>query len=945
MANRVITQYSGTNVVSGGHRITIGTPAKVGARLIITISSYNSVTGVSSSGVAWTQDVTLSAFNFVYIYSKISDGTETSLDITGNTDSRVHAVLYEREDCQTRLFATSGQGTNVASISASATVPASATGRVFTALNSPTGSSLSGVTYNQGLASSFTALGTTSSSAFATGAVPAAGARTWTASNVPTNTSATPFAVVGYGTTDAQAPTVPGNLRTTAITGTSVAVAWDASTDNVGVVGYGLYKDGVKQGSDQTALTASLTGLTPGQTYLVEVDAVDAVGNRSAKASLSVSADGTPPTVPGNLRLTAAGLTQVSVAWDASTDNVAVAGYGLYLDGSKQGADAAALGRTLSGLLPGHTYLVEADAVDAAGNRSAKASLPVQTQTDVEPPAAPANLRVTSGGPYTFTVAWDPSSDNVGVAGYGVYVGGQKQGGDQTGTTYTFASLTPAGTYQVAVDAADSSGNRSSLTQLTHVTPADMPPGTPPNLRVTALSYVSWTVEWDTAADDVQVAGYDVAVNGQTASLGTTVRALSRSGLPDDTPYTVRVWAVDHIGQRSTTPAELVVRTLNDFNPTTPAVTATAGEDSLTVSWTSSSDDFQVVGYEVILDQQTVHTTPGVDYTVDGLLTRRHTITGLTPGATYDVRVAAVDSIGQRSADNTQQVMTVGLPYVPVATPVYRLGAWAGNVLDAQLVTWTVEKAEGWASSAPVSPVSAGRGGVDGGWDGAGRHGPRRIVLAGTAVADSNLAMLAAKQRLLRAIHPSNKAWLRVADARMTRQVRVRLDGQIRITDDGPLAFEWELPLKVADPRRYALVPVSATALIASLPGKASATIELSGTYATVPARMRLYGPLRSWTITHEETGTVMRGMPGDASKLPADPRYSYTIDLAARQVLGHVPPEVWPEPRPGRSALAHLPAWFHLIPGINTITLAGEPVTGEAGTPRLVIEAYDAWS
>jgi hypothetical protein len=42
---------------------------------------------------------------------------------------------------------------------------------------------------------------------------------------------------------------------------------------------------------------------------------------------------------------------------------------------------------------------------------------------------------------------------------------------------------------------------------------------------------------------------------------------------------------------------------------------------------------------------------------------------------------------------------------------------------------------------------------------------------------------------------------------------------------------------------------------------------------------------------------------------------------------------------------LAHLPAWFQLIPGPNTITLAGDPVAGQEGQPRLVVEAYDAWN
>jgi hypothetical protein len=84
-------------------------------------------------------------------------------------------------------------------------------------------------------------------------------------------------------------------------------------------------------------------------------------------------------------------------------------------------------------------------------------------------------------------------------------------------------------------------------------------------------------------------------------------------------------------------------------------------------------------------------------------------------------------------------------------------------------------------------------------------------------------------------------------------------------------------------------------------------------------------------------------GSPG--TEVPADPEYSYTIDLGARQVWAHVPAEVWPEPRPGRRALADLPAWWMLIPGLNTISLSGDPVAGQPGTPRLVLEAYDAWA
>ncbi|GAA2691823.1 fibronectin type III domain-containing protein [Nonomuraea recticatena] len=792
---------------------------------------------------------------------------------------------------------------------------------------------------------------------------------------------------IEYTPPDPAPPTAPTGLRVTSMSATDVVLAWEASTDNVGVAGYGVYLGGVKQGGDLAGLTRAVTGLAagtsytlavdavdaagnrspkaelvqatpgapaggslsrtflglvPGRTYKVEVDAVDTVGNRSAKAVLNASTDSEPPTVPPNLRVTAVSGTQVSVAWDASTDAVTgVAGYGVWLDGVQAATTHAGLGWTFDGLTPGATYLVEVDAVDGAGHRSAKASLTVQAEIDEEPPQAPPALRVASAGPYTLTVAWEAASDNVGVAGYGVYLDGVLAQ-QVVGLSFSFSDLTPQTTYQVAVDAVDATGNRSLRAQLTHVSPADAPPEPPPNLRVTAVSYTAWSVAWDAATDDVGVVGYDLAVDGQIVFSNENVLEYAKAGpLPDDTAYAVQVWAVDRIGQRSN-PAVLTVRTLNDEDPTAPPFTFSVGEDWVDVAWGPSSDDFGVVGFEVMVDGEVVHSTPGTDYTVDGPVTRRRRVTGLSPGLDYALRVASVDTIGQRSLDNSVTVRTVAVPYLPLDTPVYRLGGWAGNVRDAHGVDWVVEKATGWASAPPVRPVSATLGGVDGAWSGAGQYGSRVITLEGVAVADSPAAMEAAKQRMVGMLHPREAGLLRVEDALRVRQARVRLAGQIEAVDDGPLAFRWSFTVKASDPRRYATHPVSASALVASLPGESSLTLTMAGTYPQIPARMRLYGPVKDWTITHEESGTVMRAMTG--SSLPADPRYSLEFDLATRQVLAHVPPEVWPVPRPGRSAVAHLPAWFMLLPGINTLTLAGQPLAGASGGPRLVVAAYDAW-
>ena len=80
---------------------------------------------------------------------------------------------------------------------------------------------------------------------------------------------------------DTQAPTIPENLQASEITDTSFKLSWSPSTDNVGVVGYKVYKNGVEYGStEDTYMTIS--ALNPDALYTMIVRAVDAAGNQSA---------------------------------------------------------------------------------------------------------------------------------------------------------------------------------------------------------------------------------------------------------------------------------------------------------------------------------------------------------------------------------------------------------------------------------------------------------------------------------------------------------------------------------------------------------------------------------------------------------------------------------------------------------------------------------------
>ncbi|MEV4556526.1 discoidin domain-containing protein [Kitasatospora sp. NPDC049285] len=102
---------------------------------------------------------------------------------------------------------------------------------------------------------------------------------------------------------DGTPPSAPGGLRVTGQGDTTVALAWDAATDNVGVTGYRIRR--VAGGTATQIGTASgtsftATGLSPATSYTFDVLAVDAAGNVSA-ASNQVSATTTTPS--GNLAL------------------------------------------------------------------------------------------------------------------------------------------------------------------------------------------------------------------------------------------------------------------------------------------------------------------------------------------------------------------------------------------------------------------------------------------------------------------------------------------------------------------------------------------------------------------------------------------------------------------------------------------------------------------
>src|SRR6059058_2343390 len=260
---------------------------------------------------------------------------------------------------------------------------------------------------------------------------------------------------------DTTPPSVPTGLRATAVSSSQINLSWAASSDNVGVSGYRVFRNGA-QIATTSATSFPNTGLSPSTTYSYTVAAFDAAGNLSAQSS-SASAttpappDTTPPSVPTGLTASAVSSSQINLSWTASSDNVGVSGYRVYRNGT-QIATTGATSFANTGLSPSTTYSYTVAAYDAAGNLSAQSS-PASATTpappDTTPPAVTINQAAgqadpTNSSPINFTAVFsEPVS---GFSGAGVTISGTA-GGTKTVTVSGGPS-----TYTVAVSGMSTDG-------------------------------------------------------------------------------------------------------------------------------------------------------------------------------------------------------------------------------------------------------------------------------------------------------------------------------------------------------------------------------------------------------------------------------------------------------------------------------------------------------
>jgi parallel beta-helix repeat protein len=413
---------------------------------------------------------------------------------------------------------------------------------------------------------------------------------------------------------DTTAPSVPADLIASAVSSSAINLAWTASTDNVGISGYNIYRNG-EQIAVSKNTSYSDVGLTPETAYAYTVSAYDSARNESAlsaiasattwsdiiistkfaigdriqttstvnvrsSGSLSSSmngtqSDGTLGTVIGG-PIRADGISWWSVDFDSGVDGWT----------EEDGIEKAVINIAPSGIAyrwsANNTALLNTNKVAAAGLNDNNLIVDVNLSGKSSGDSA---AKYEAGGiiwtaPKTISAVnftqgtWLTSNDG----GFGANLSLQfttdgatwKESGWTVAPAYAYNSssvsgliyaFSGSGTSVLGVrisgqvhTATTPSSYFENMREVRAFSPAPVPdiskPSTPLNLTATAFSSSQINLSWSASSDNVGVVGYGIYRDG-TAIATTPNTSYSNTGLVPDTAYSYAITAFDAAGNES----------------------------------------------------------------------------------------------------------------------------------------------------------------------------------------------------------------------------------------------------------------------------------------------------------------------------------------------------------------------------------------------------------
>jgi hypothetical protein len=280
---------------------------------------------------------------------------------------------------------------------------------------------------------------------------------------------------------------------------------------------------------------------------------------------------------------------------------------------------------------------------------------PALAARDRIPPTTPTNLHVTGMTPYSVSLAWNPSTDNLGNVTYTICcanVSSETFPGPASSRVYR-AGLEAGRSFTLFIVAKDAAGNYSKQSNtVTFTLPRDTTPPTKPTVTVTDVGPTHVSLAWSSTEDGPNV-WFTVFMNGSAVRSGVKDTSGTFGPLTPETSYIFTVQAYDFGGNMSPMSDPVTVTTeASNTNDTVPPTTPTnfrgsSFEDGETwLSWNQSTDNLDpqsVIRYDVYVNGVFDHSLQGSGQTI---------VYG-NAGVENTFQVIAVDSAGNQSTPAT----------------------------------------------------------------------------------------------------------------------------------------------------------------------------------------------------------------------------------------------------------------------------------------------------
>jgi fibronectin type 3 domain-containing protein len=560
---------------------------------------------------------------------------------------------------------------------------------------------------------------------------------TGTSGSVSSSTTAS-LAVIA--TVDTQPPTAPTNLSASAASSSQINLSWTASTDNVGVTGYDVERC---QGAGcanfaQIAVLGAVTtfndtGLTPSTSYSYRIRATDAAGNLSPYSNVASASTLAPPPPPIQLvqqvaTTVGAGATSLSQIFTGPS----VTG-DLIVVGVKWANQAVSVASITDDR--GNTY---ASAVGPTNWSGTAKRAQIFYAKNIIGGGAPLTITVTLTGPsagslYIYQLEYshadtiaplDATAAAIGTAtsvssgsavihfpnelifGFSIADSVAVNPGAGFTAESTFRGnlvedqmVNALGSYAATGVATGVSNWFMQMATFKTGSADTIPPTAPSNLTALAVGPVQVNLSWTASTDNVGVTGYAVqrcagagCINfAQVASLPGTATTYSDMSVSPSTTYDYQIVANDAAGNLSQPSNATSVTTPADTQaPTAPTnLTATvASTTQINLSWTASTDNVGVTGYQIQRCQGTGCTTFAQVGTAPGTA-NAYSDSSLTASSSYTYQVVATDAAGNLSLpSNSSTAATTGPPAAPsalTATPASATQinlSWTNNAIN-----------------------------------------------------------------------------------------------------------------------------------------------------------------------------------------------------------------------------------------------------------------------